>query len=219
MGGVGGTGDARAAGGAVGPVDAREGGADRGGERAPGDKSILDLVPADNAVSGWRVDRSRDPGGNGQPMTATTFQDVVGLIDGAAESFFMDPYTPKEFAWQNYVNSTLSTAPDGANLSLYVFRMPSAEQAAGLYRALLQLSDYSRKVGTPDDWQPTSPLLGTESRIQDTNMTWWINFYQDVFYVEVSLDPSQGPAPDYVPGNAVTKAEALRFARAVASRI
>jgi hypothetical protein len=152
-------------------------------------------------------------------MTATTQQDTEALIDGAAADFFMPPYTPKEFVWQNYVNTTLPFAPDGAWLSLYVLWMPSAEQATGLYAALLQASLYSTRVGTPDDWHPTTPPVGTESRIQDTGSSWWINFHQDAFYVEIALDPSYGPAPDYIPGSAETKAEALRFALAVASKI
>jgi hypothetical protein len=144
---------------------------------------------------------------------------MEALVDGAAADFFTPPYEPKEFAWQNYVNSTLPAAPEDAYLSLYVLRMPSAEQARGLYAALLQGALYTRRLGTPDDWQPTSPPVGTESRVQDTGSDWWINFHQDVFYVEVRLDPSCGPAPDYTPGNAATKAEALRFAQSVASAI
>jgi hypothetical protein len=43
--------------------------------------------------------------------------------------------------------------------------------------------------------------------------------HQDLFYVEVQLYPSSGPAPDYTPGNADLKNEALRFAQAIASSI
>jgi hypothetical protein len=71
----------------------------------------------------------------------------------------------------------------------------------------------------PDDWGPTTPTVGTESRIQDTASQWWINFHQDVFYVEVLLAPSFGPPPDWAPANADTKQETLRFAQAVASKI
>jgi hypothetical protein len=99
-------------------------------------------------------------------------------------------------------------------LVVYIWAMPSADQASGLYTALLKESEYS------GDWeQPTSPPLGTESRIRDTNTAWWVNFHQDVFYVEVFLSPSYGPAPDYTPGNADLKAEALGFAKAIASKI
>jgi hypothetical protein len=76
------------------------------------------------------------------------------LIDGAAAPFYKAPYTPKEFLWQNYVNMTLPAAPPplGAHLILYILQMPSADQASGLYTALLQESEY-----TGHDWEPTSP--------------------------------------------------------------
>jgi hypothetical protein len=61
--------------------------------------------------------------------------------------------------------------------------------------------------------------VGAESRIEDTGSAWWVNFHQGAFYVEVVLSPSTGPAPDYAPGNPATKAEAIRFAQAVASAI
>ena len=224
-GGAVGTGGALSTGGAVGAVDAREGGtvADSAGEAASGaggNRNILDLVPRNNAVSGWIVDPEQAATAGKVAAVATTEQETEGLIDGAAASFFMAPYTPKVFVWQNYVNRSLPSAPEGAHLRLLIFQMPSVEQAAGLYKALLQTAQYSRTVGTPDDWQdPTAPPLGAGSRIQDTGSNWWINFYRDVFYVEVSLDPSYGPPPDYVPGDATTKQEALRFAQAVANRI
>jgi hypothetical protein len=100
---------------------------------------------------------------------------------------------------------------------MYILQMPSAEQASGLYSAVLKLTEYNAR--TNEGWTATSPAVGTESRIQDTNSAWWINFYQGVFYVEISLTPSAGPGPDYTPGNADTKKEAVRFAQAVASRI
>jgi hypothetical protein len=84
---------------------------------------------------------------------------------------------------------------------------------------LLQESDYKRWTNTEQDWQdPTTPLLGTKSRIEDTTTSWWINFCQDVFYVEVQLFPSYGPPPDVEPGNADLKSEAMRFAQEVARR-
>jgi hypothetical protein len=223
-GGVVGTGGALASGGAVGAGDARatDSVVDSAAEAAVderGGRNIRDLIPLDNTVAGWTVDRQHSRNGNGQPMIATTQQEAEALIDGAAAGFFVAPYTPNVFAYQVYVNSTLPAAPDGANLTLYILQMPSAEQATGLYRAVLTLSEYSMRAGTPEDWQPTTPALGTESRIEDTATEWWINFHKDVFYVEVKLSPSYGPPPDYIPGSIDTKQEALRFAQAVASRI
>ncbi len=210
-------------GGTIGTVDVREADAvvDSTGEAGgAGGKNILDLVPLDNTVSGWKVDRTVTPTSGQRAVVATNQQELENLIDGGAVPFYTSPYKPKLFAWQNYVNATLPAAPDGAHVSLYILQMPSAEDAAGLYKALLGFSEYSRKQGTADDWQdPTSPRLGTDSRIQDTGSQWWINFYKDGFYVEVMMDPSYGPAPDYAPGSPVLKAEALRFAQAVASRI
>ena len=177
-------------------------------------KSASDLAPLDNTVSGWAVDTASNKNGSVQPMIATTKDQAVGLIDGGAAPFYKAPFTPKAFLWQNYVNDSLPAAPDGASAILYILQMPSADQASGLYTALLQESEY-----TGHDWQPTSPLLGTESRIEDTVTAWWINFHQDVFYVEVMLTPSYGPPPDFLPGNADLEAEAIRFAQAVAGKI
>jgi len=39
------------------------------------------------------------------------------------------------------------------------------------------------------------------------------------YYVEVSLSPSCGPAPDYTPGDANTEAAAMTFAQALASKM
>lgn len=182
-------------------------------------KSAIDVAPVDNTVSGWTIDREHNKNADGSPMTGATKEGAEGLIDGAANPFYLDPYTPKLFLWQLYVNTTLPAAPDGAHVDLYILEMPSAEQASGLYTSLLQYSEYARKLGTPDDWKPTSPPMGTSSRIQDTASSWWVNFHKGVFYVEVILNPSTGPAPDYTPSDPDLKQEALRFAQGVADRM
>ncbi len=191
-----------------------------GGGDGESGKALLDVVPRANDVSGWTLNPDNKKTASVVAATATTELETEGLIDGAAADFFADPYAPKGFAWQNYVNASVADAPDGATVTLHVLEMPSAEQAAGLYASLRSASLYNRKAGTPEDWQdPTSPAVGSGSRIQDTGDTWWINFHKANFYVEVSLYPSAGPAPDFTPGNANTKAEAFRFAEAVAGRI
>jgi hypothetical protein len=205
----------------VGGSPGGSGGSSVGGTGGTSTKDPLDLVPVDNTVSGWMADQEHSKFPGTRAMTATTRDGVMGLIDGAGEYFYGSSNTPKMFIWQNYVNSTLAAAPDGATVILYILQMPSVEQASGIYTWLPQQpgTDYSRKSGTPDDWQATSPPLGTASRIQDTTSQWWINFYQDVFYVEVLLAPSTGPAPDYAPSDPDLKQEAIRFAQAVASKI
>jgi hypothetical protein len=190
-------------------------------------KDPLDLVPQDNDVSGWTVDKANAKDPTERAMSATTYDQVVALIDGGAEDFFIAPNTPTLFLWQNYLNSTLPSAPPdppdnpvGAKIKLYILQMPSVDQAKGLYTAILQQPNYTRKKGTSDDWQdPTTPLVGTASRIQDTGSAWWINFRKDVFYVQVSLSPSYGPPPDYAIHNDANKQEAFRFAQYIASKI
>jgi hypothetical protein len=184
-------------------------------------KGALDIIPADNAVSGWKVDKSVNQNPDGKPMTASSKGQAIQLIDGGAEPFYIDSYTPTLFAWQNYANSTLPAAPppDGATVLLYVLEMPSADQAKGLYSAVLSRSEYMRMKGTDGDWKQTEPLLGDESRIEDTNSAWWINFHKGIFYVEVILTPSTGPEPDYTPHDPDTKAETMKFAKAILDKI
>jgi hypothetical protein len=189
----------------------------------------LDLIPQDNDVSGWTVNQDMNKTPGARAMTATTLQEAENLIDGGATPFYKAPSTPKLFLWQNYLNKTLAAAPpdpqgnpNGATLLLYVLQMPSAEQAKGLYADLLKTpgTDHTRLAGTDKDWQdPTTPALGGASRVQDTGAQWWINFYQDVYYVEVLLAPSFGPPPDYEISDPALKDETLRFAQDVASRI
>jgi hypothetical protein len=175
-------------------------------------KDPLDIVPIDDTVSGWTVDQSKNPGARAK--TATSETGVEALIDGGSENYFQAPNFPKMFIWQNYVNSTLPSAPEGATVKLYIFEMSSADQAKGIYTAILNRPSYT------GEWEPSTPTVGTESRIQNTSSQWWINFYQGVFYVEVLLSPSYGPPPDYLPpSSADTKQETVRFAQAIASKI
>ena len=191
-----------------------------GGGSSGSDPGALDVIPASNTISGWTVDPANSVTAGKVAATATTQKGTEDLIDGASADFFAVPYTPTLFAWQNYVSTTVTGAPNGANVTLYVIEMPSADQASGLYASLRSASLYTRKVGTPEDWaEPSSPRVGTDSRIQDTGDTWWINFYKGKLYVEVNLGPSAGPAPDFTPGNTDTKAAAFAFATAIAGKI
>jgi hypothetical protein len=187
-----------------------------GGGGGSGSKNLVDLVPVDNTVSGWTV-TDKAP-----PITASTKEEGMLLIDGGIEGFYKDGYAPKMVLWQNYENSTLSDAPvdqynpKGATISLYVLEMPSEDKASGLFANLRKYSEYNPRT----EWkEPTDPPVGAGSRIQDTNQAWWINFYKGVYYAEISFSPSTGPAPEYKPGNENLKKEAIRFAQAVASKL
>ncbi len=184
------------------------------GSNGTSSKDPLTLVPQNDAVSGWTVDPANARTSSQVAATGVTELEVEGLIDGGAGNYFQDPNLPKMFLWQNYANTTWSAAPEGATVKLYIFEMPSAGQAKGIYTALLEKTSYAAKP-----WEPTTPTVGTESRIQDTATQWWVNFHHDVFYVEVLLSPSFGPPPDYALSSPETKQEAVRFAQAIDSKI
>ncbi len=123
-----------------------------------GASSALDLILASNAVGGWAFDNSDSHLTNG-PATATTEAATGALIDGASADFFAAPSTPVQFAWMNYLNTSISTAdttsgapdqyfPKGATLTLYVLQMPNATQVSGLYSSLLSASLYVGKTWT-----------------------------------------------------------------------
>jgi len=178
--------------------------------------TALSIVPKANEVANWTIDMDNNKTSGVAAATATTEKGVEDFIDGAAADFF-NGFTPTQFAWQNYVNTTLPVAdvPNGATVALYVLQMPDAAQASGLYASLASASLYVGKTWV----DPSSPVIGSRSRMTDTGDHWWINFYKGNFYVEVNLFTSQGPAPDYTQGLASTKAAAIAFAQAVAAKI
>jgi hypothetical protein len=185
--------------------------------------SVLDLVPRDNTVSGWTVDPSDTNLAKGKVAATATTQDeaTTGLsLDGASEPFYKG-FAPVIFAMQNYVNTSMN-APDGYNLKLFIVQMTSADQAASLYATVITDSLY-----TANTWQdPTSPLVGTGSRITDTGNDWWINFYKGVYYVQVLMSHGfvmANGVPEIVNGAPVPDAQsqpaAMAFAQAVAAKM
>ncbi len=179
--------------------------------------AFLNVFPQNNTVPGWTVDPNNSKTAGRVAATARTESDTENLIDGASAGFFAGANAPMTFAWQNYVNGTMpdAPAPNYATVSLYVMQMASAEEAYGLYTSLPTVPLYSGPTWS----EPSSPLIGTDSRIADTGDHWWINFYKGNCYVEVSLSPSYGPAPDYTPEDTSTRAAAVTFSQAVASKM
>ena len=183
-----------------------------------GSANITDLVPRDGTIPGWVVDQSVSKTSGMVAATATTEQSVTDLIDGAASDFFAAPYTPKNFAWQNYINASLvspQNSTSGSTLKLYILQMPSADQAFNLYTSLLTVNLYNP---SSNPWQdPTSPAIGTKSRIADSGTDWWVNFCKGVYYVEARMTPSY--AADFTPGDVGQKQAAMDFAVAVAAKM
>jgi hypothetical protein len=196
----------------VGVALASCGGGSNGGS---GTGNVTDLVPRDGTIPGWVVDQSISKTSGMVAATATTEQGVTDLIDGAAADFFAAPYTPKNFAWQNYINASLvspQNSTSGSTVKLYILQMPSADQASGLYTSLLSANFYT---GTWTD--PTLPTVGAKSRIIDSGTDWWVNFCKGNYYVEVRLTPSY--AADFTPSDPGQKKAAMDFAVAIASKI
>ena len=208
-------------GGSSGGTGGGSGGAGGGSGGTGGSSSITDLVPVNNTIAGWTVDSSNSKTAGQVAALATNVIDTTNLIDGAAADFFAAPYSPVTFAWQNYLNASLespippSAGGPGATLKLYILQMPSAAQASGLYASLLGDNYYA------STWtDPTSPTVGTKSRITDSGTDWWINFYKGVYYVEVRMSPSFGPADaGYPPSDPTLEAAAMDFAVAVAAKM
>jgi hypothetical protein len=193
------------------------GGGGGGGAGGSAPASLLDLVPRDNTISGWVVDSSISKTAGQVAATATTEKDVTDLIDGAAADFFAAPYSPQNFAWQNYVNASLPSplgATTGSTMKLYILQMP-AGQPCNLYTSLLNVALYKSNTWT----DPTSPAIGTKSRITDSGTDWWINFCKGNYYVEARLSPSYGAAPDYAVADATQKQAAMDYAVAIAAKL
>ncbi len=191
-----------------------------GGAGGSSGKSILDLIPRDNDVPGWTVDPANTKTKGKVAATATDEATTEAFIDGAAADFFKSPLTPVMFAWQNYINTTLPSAPVapdplGVKVDLHILQMPDAAQASSLYSSLLSDTLYSKWTWV----DPSSPAVGDKSRVTNAGDAWWVNFIKGVYYVEVKLTPSYGPAPDYAEKDPSLKAAAFDFATAVAAKM
>jgi hypothetical protein len=201
------------------------GGTGTGGSASP--KVFLDLFPRAGDVSGWSIDPGSAKTKDVVAATGTDQAAVEALIDGASADFFKSPATPVVFGVQAYVNTTVSDAPadgSGVKVKLYILQMPNAGQASALYASLLDANLYSpwnqaSQQGAGKWADPSSTLVGDHSRIVNAGDTWWINFYKGVYYGEVWLTPSYGPAPAYVENDAILKDAAFAFATAVAAKM
>jgi len=205
--------------GGAGGASGGAGGAAGSGNGGASGKTILDLVPRDNDVPGWTVNPANTKTKGKVAVTATDQATTEGFIDGASADFFKAPLTPVMFAWQSYINTTVASAPVapdplGVKVELYILQMPDAGQATSLYTSLLDAELYAKWTWT----DPSSPAVGDKSRVTNAKDTWKINFIKGVYYVEVSLTPSYGPAPDYTENDPSLRAAAFTFATAVAAR-
>lgn len=191
-----------------------------GGAGGTSGKTVLDLVLKDGDLAGWSPNPANTKTKGKIAVTATDEATTEGYIDGAAADFFKSPLTPVMFAWQSYINTTMKSAPVapdplGVKVELYILQMPDAGQATSLYTSLLSANLYAKWTWV----DPSSPLVGDKSRVTNAGDTWKVNFIKGVYYVEVNLSPSYGPAPDYTENDPNLKQAAFDFAAAVAAKM
>jgi len=203
-------------GGATGPV----GSGGSAGSSGQTTKSLESLVPRDNEVPGWKIDSENSTIAGKPAAIARTMKAAVDLVDGSAEDYWAKQ-TPQVFAWQDYLNASLASFIErpgvGSLIQLYMMEMPSEAEAAGLYKSLI---DEKWPLWQQEWTEPSSPLVGTKSRIANSGADWWVNFYKGIYYVEVRMTPSYGPeSAGYPEKDPTQKAAALSFAAAVASKL
>jgi hypothetical protein len=180
-----------------------------GGAGVGGTEAVLNIMPADGAITGWTRDPTEPKVANKVAAVATSLQGAVDLVDGGADPFWSSIFAPNVFAWQNYMNTTVNQ-PDGYTLKLYVLQMPSAAQASALYDSLV---DGTHSLYTASNvWADTSPMIGDKGRIANTLTDWWINFRKGVYYCEIRLTYSES-------SDSVGKQQTLDFATAVAAKM
>ncbi|MBN2575191.1 MAG: hypothetical protein JXP73_11570 [Deltaproteobacteria bacterium] len=182
-----------------------------GGAGVGGTEAVLAIVPGDGTVGGWVRDPSDPLVANKAAAIAVTMQEAVDLIDGGADPYYQPPaFSPNVFAWQNYKNTTVNP-PDGYTIKMYILQMPTADQAAALYGALVDGS-HSLYSSTPEPWTDMSPAIGDASRIVNSGIDWWINFRKGVYYGEVFLGYAEKT-------DAAGKQQTIDFVNALAAKM
>jgi hypothetical protein len=139
-------------------------------------------------------------------------------MDGGAMGFYANPDgAPTTAAVQDYVNATL-IAPVVYQMQVWVMQMPSATAASGLYAYLPSpaCTEPFYKV----TWEePTSPMVGTQSRIINPGTQWWINFYKGTYYVELFLASDDGNISTMGSSTTAAKAAVIDFATKLAAKM
>ena len=133
----------------------------------PESKSVKDLVPASNVVTGWTRDGGLD--------TAATAAELTTLLDSVAQ-----PYIANGFATfcRQFFAGTI--AGSSVRIELRVADMADSAKAKAVFTAF---ADPSRTAWTGDN-------PGVEARIWHDSLTCEIDFRTDKFYVWLAADTS-----------------------------
>jgi hypothetical protein len=131
----------------------------------PEPKDVLDVMPADNEISGWT---------RSQPLrVAENETQLYALIDGAAPPFINNGFV--KCAFQTF-NGPVSG--NGVDLEVQLFDQTDSTKARTLYPLVA--------TGTETPW--TGDHAGVEARIDEALFgAYRIDLWQDKFYASITI--------------------------------
>ena len=135
-------------------------------------KDVVDLLPADNEISGWTKNSALE--------IAENQAQLFDLIDGGAETYVNDGFV--KCAFQRYAGM-ISNTPVEAELQ--IFDMDTTANADKVYHDLT--------TGSEMPWTGDNP--GMEARITWAQFfSYTIEFWEDRFYIIVKVEQDSDPA-------------------------
>ncbi len=156
------------------------------GEPVP--KDVVDLLPADNEISGWTKSSALEIAENQTQLFA--------LIDGAADTYVNDGFV--KCAFQKY-SGNISGAP--IELELRIFDMDTTANADKVYHDLT--------TGSETPWTGDNP--GEEARIDQSPLyAYNLDLWDDKFYVWITIAEHSDPALDIAKLFAFNVSNAIR---------
>jgi hypothetical protein len=128
-------------------------------------KDAVDLVLADNEITGWTRSSAMEVCENATQLLA--------LIDGEGQTYIDNGFVKSAF--QDYTGTIGgNTVP----LALRVFDMADTAHARTVYAAVA--------TGSETPWTGDNP--GDEARIEQSLFAYRVDFREDKFYLSVSID-------------------------------
>jgi hypothetical protein len=133
-------------------------------------KDVIDLLPADNEISGWARSSAL--------QIAENATQLFSLIDGEGQPYVDDGFV--KCAFQKY-SGDISGAP--VELELRIFDMKDTTSARKVYNDVA--------TGTEVPWTDQAP--GVEARIDAGLFSYRIDFWDDKFFTRVTINDNTDP--------------------------
>ena len=143
-------------------------------EGGPTAIDVVDLIPANNEISGWMKDGNMD--------VAENETQLYQLIDGAGVVFVDHGFVKSAF--QEYTGEVSGNL---RSIRLRIFDQGDTTNARAVYH------DGRIETGLETPWAEAGHA-GTEARIDNSSLyDYRIDFWQDRFYVEIVIFEEQTP--------------------------